>query len=169
MGYTTKFKGKFALDRPLSKAQSAYLHKFRDTRRMRRDAVVAATIADPIREAVGLPIGVDGGYFVGGAGFMGQDEDASCVRSNGDTNTPPINQPSLWCQWIPTYDRRAIRWDGGEKFYRYVDWLKYLVRHFIKPWGYVLSGHVRWRGEDSDDTGEIVVINNKVTATRSRR
>ena len=63
MGYTTKFKGKFALDRPLSKAQSAYLHKFRDTRRMRRDAVVAATIADPIREAVGLPIGVDGGYF----------------------------------------------------------------------------------------------------------
>ena len=169
MGYTTNFKGKFTLDKPLRPEHTAYLHAFADTRRMKRDPHKASMMPDQRRAAVGLPIGVEGGYFVGGTGFMGQDEDASCVRSNGDTNTPPINQPSLWCQWIPTYDRRAIRWDGGEKFYRYVDWLKYLVRHFIKPWGYVLSGHVRWRGKDSNDTGEIVVINNKVTATRSRR
>ena len=169
MGYTTDFRGKFTLDHKLSEAQAAYLAKFSETRRMRRNADIAATIADPIREAVALPVGLEGGYFVAGAGFCGQDEDASCRYENGDTNTPPAEQPGLWCQWVPTGDRRAIKWNGGEKFYSYVEWLKYLVRHFIRPWGYAMSGIVTWRGEDHSDIGAIVVINNRVTATRSQR
>jgi hypothetical protein len=32
---------------------------------MKRDAEKASKLADPVREAVGLPIGTEGEYFVG--------------------------------------------------------------------------------------------------------
>ena len=52
----------------------------------------------------------------------------------------------------------------------YVEWLAYLIKRFLEPWGYVLNGGVGWRGGDWDDVGVIVVIENKVRAViRSRR
>lgn len=44
----------------------------------------------------------------------------------------------------------------------YVEWLEYLIQHFIAPWGYKLNGAVVWHGEDSDDIGRIVVTDNVV-------
>lgn len=63
--------------------------------------------------------------------------------------------PSLYCQWLPTNDSRGIRWDGGESFYG-----------FLEPWGYELSGQVKWRGEDFDDIGVIIVWSNHVEVKR---
>lgn len=165
MGYTTEFDGQFKLDRPLTDAHREYLVAFADTRRMKRNAEIAAMLPDPKREAVGLPIGPDGAYFVGGSGFVGQNRDQSIQ----DYNYSPTGQPGLWAQWTPTADGSAIEWDGGEKFYNYVEWLAYLVAHFLQPWGYSLNGEVSWEGEEQGDVGKIVVVDNTITVRRPKK
>jgi hypothetical protein len=152
MGYTTEFKGTFTLNRPLRPEHAAYLSLFSETRRMRRDAGEAAALPDPVREAAGLPIGDQGGYFVGGSGFMGQGDDGSVT----DHNREPRGQPGLWCQWVPTEDGKGIEWNGAEKFYYYEEWLKYLCEHFLEPWGYEVRGEVTYQGEDKSDKGKLV-------------
>jgi len=171
MGYTTDFDGEFTLDKPLKAEHAAYLHAFSDTRRMKRDAKIAETLPDPVRKAAGLPIGDEGAYFVGGAGFAGQDNDRSVLDHNG----PAKSQPSLWCQWVPNADPEevttgptAIEWNGGEKFYHYVKWIEYLIANFLAPWGYVLNGTVEWSGEEAGDIGKIVIKDNKVKALEGR-
>lgn len=160
MGYQTDFSGSFELDAPLTAAQVAYLKAFATTRRMKRNATIAETFPDPVREAVGLPIGNEGGYYVGDTENYGQRTDASVLGSND----PPAGQPGLWCQWVPSDDGTEIAWDEGEKFYDYTEWLKYIVEHFLKPWGRSVSGKVEWRGEDSDNRGTIYAKDNQIEA-----
>lgn len=163
MGYSTDFSGSVKIEPPLTPEQVAYINKFGNTRRMKRNPEIAAKMPDPVREAVGLPIGEDGGYFTGGLGSYGQDDDESVIYGNGR----PAGQPGLWCQWEVT--ETELRWNGGEKFYSYVDWLKYLIQHFFKPWGRVLNGEIEWYGEDCTDTGIIEVKNNEVASYAMKR
>jgi uncharacterized protein (TIGR02996 family) len=142
----------------LQAEHAEYLKQFAYTRRMKRNAKQARLLPDPVREVVGLPLGTEGAYFVGGLGFRGQEDDASVI----DHNKPPRGQPGLWCQWIPNEDGTAIVWDGVEKFYDYVRWLEYLIEHFLTPWGYLLNGRVDWQGEDRGDVGTILVRDNRV-------
>lgn len=143
MGYTTTFEGQFKLNTPLTPAQCEYLRKFATTRRVGRD--VTKLPPDPVREAVGLPVGVEGEFFVGGDGAYGQDNDESVL----DYNTAPAEQPGLWCQWTPSKDGTAIVWDEGEKFYCYVEWLEYLIVNMLIPWGHVINGNVTYQGESA--------------------
>lgn len=76
-------------------------------------------------------------------------------------------QPGLWCQWEVKRDWKmpsntCLFWDGGEKFYNYVEWLNYLIKHFFSKWGIVFNGSIEWQGEDSSDKGIIVVEDNVV-------
>jgi hypothetical protein len=73
-------------------------------------------------------------------------------------------RPCVYCQWIPTDDGEGIEWDGGEKFYSWLEWLQHIVEHHLKPWGYILSGEVRWRGADFEDAGVIYVKDNMIEA-----
>ena len=73
-------------------------------------------------------------------------------------------RPCVYCQWRPSEDGTEIELDLGEKFYGWLEWLEYLVEHRLKPWGYVLSGQVRWRGENGDDAGVIYVKDNQIEA-----
>ena len=161
MGYTTEFTGAFALSHPLTVAQYNYLKKFAQTRRVTRDAQKSASLDDELRVEVGLPIGQDGEYYVGAGGFMGQYQDSSVV----DWDSPPGEQPGLWCQWEPSICGKYIQWDGGEKFYHYVEWIEYIIKHFLEPWGVSLNGSVGWQGEDRKDVGIIKIENNKVTVS----
>lgn len=151
MGYSTNFFGRFDLDKPLEHKHLKYLEQFAATRRMYRNSDIAEGYEDPIRHAVGLPIGEEGEYYVGAERY-------SCDRDKSvmDLNKPPSNQPGLWCQWTPSKDGLHIEWDGGEKFYHYVEWLDYLIEHFLKPWGYSLSGKVNYQGEDPKDKGTLL-------------
>lgn len=185
MGYTTDFTGSFKLSRPTTETEFNYINKFSETRRMKRDVnklmeMYKGEFGNPTRPD--NPYGNDGEFFVGATGHAGQDRDDSIV----DYNTPPgqlgfgsgiefnqrwienhdriykgLSQPSLWCQWTLT-DNETLEWDGGEKFYNYVEWLKYLINNFFEEWGIKLNGEVLWFGEDSNDRGKIVVENNKV-------
>lgn len=161
MGYQTSFEGKFAISPPLKTEHRQYLTAFAETRRMRRDVELALVKPDPLREAVGLPIGEEAGFFVGGTGFYGQDFDKSVVNYN----TPPTGQPGLWCQWRASDDGAWLCADGG-KFYNYVEWLKYLIERFLTPWGYEVSGIVKWRGEHQKDLGTISVSVVGIQVTR---
>jgi hypothetical protein len=107
------------------------------------------------------PLGEDGCYFIGD----GDDRNGFGGIGIVDHNDPPTGQPGLWCQWTPTSNRQAIEWDGGEKFYKYVQWLQYIITHFLERWGYTLNGKVYWQGESSDDQGTIVVVNNQISTT----
>lgn len=159
MGYTTDFVGGFKFSKPLSPAQVTFLKKFADTRRVKRDAGVATRLGDAARIDAGIMgVGADGGYFTGGLGFGGQDHDESVLNGN----EPPEGQPGLWCHWEPSDDGAYLRWDGGEKFYYYAEWLRYIVEHFLTPWGVTVTGVVRWKGEDRGDRGSIVVTANAI-------
>lgn len=159
MGYSTDFEGSFQLDRQLSPAHASYLRAFAETRRMHRSS---GTAGDPLRDAVGLPPKPE--YFVSGDGFCGQDSDESVLNYN----SPPPGQPGLWCQWVPSENLDAIEWDGHEKFYHYVEWLTYLIKHFLEPWGYRLNGDVEWEGEGRGDIGRIIVTDNVVSVLEGR-
>jgi hypothetical protein len=159
MGYTTEFQGSFDLTPVLNADQVEYLKQFALTRRMKRNPEIASNRQDPKREAVSLPIGKDGEYFVGGLGYGGQNHDDSIV----EYNKPPSTQPGLWCKWIPSDAGDFIVWDEGEKFYKYIEWLQYIIDNFLKPWGIEANGTVKWRGERFEDIGTILVKNNIVT------
>ncbi len=187
MGYTTSFSGEFLLDRPLAPEHAAYLRQFARTRRMKRDPKKAAKLPDPLREAVGLPIGHEGAYYVGADRYENGFGDDSVVDGNRPPGMPshqrgtPFEailveeqeardrgaQPGLWCQWIPSDDGSSIVWDEGEKFYEYGDWLVYLIKNFLQPWGYIVNGRVDWQGESSDDVGAIFVRDNEVRAVQA--
>jgi hypothetical protein len=158
MGYTTDFSGQFDITPPLKPEHRAYLEAFSYGRRMQRDAAQVSALPDPVRVAACLPVGRDGGFYVGSAENFGQGHTPDVV----DYNRAPFGQPGLWCQWVPTEDGAALEWDGGEKFYEYEEWLRYLIATFFVPWGYVLNGTVEWAGEDSDDWGRMVVTGNKL-------
>lgn len=149
MGYSTFYEGQIEITPPLNKDEMDYLSKFRQTRRMHREK---------------------GPYFVDGSGFMGQGHDDDVF----DFNSPDPSQPGLWCKWEITEDGRFIEWDGGEKFYDDIQWMRYLIDHFLKPdalakealpflqCNHVMNGTIYSQGEEIDDTWAIHVENNMV-------
>ena len=139
MGYTTDFNGQFLLNKPLSHDLKDYLDAFNESRRVSRR----------LSEA----FGIEGEFYVG------DDRDDDII----DYNRPPKTQPGLWCQWRPNDDGTAIEWDGGEKFYNYVEWLEYIIKNFLAPKDYVLNGAVNWQGESLDDMGIINVKDNVIS------
>ena len=146
MGYTTDFGGRFTLTPALTPAQGNYLEEFSNVGHMKQDVKKLEKEEDDLREAVGLPIGREGEFsLIDTVGIL-------------DSNKPPACQPGLWCQWIPTYDGEFLEWDGGEKFYSYCEWLRYLMDNIFKVWGVTVSGEVEYNGESYDDEGVIRVI-----------
>ena len=160
MGYTTDFEGKFNISPAMKDEHAEFINKFSETRRMARNALAAGKLPDPLREVTGLPVGIQGGYYVGDPSFAGQSKTPDIL----DYNQPPEGQPGLWCQWVVTEYGEQLEWNGAEKFYYYTEWLEYLIKHFFAPWGYTLNGEVTWQGEDRSDMGKLTVKDNKVKA-----
>ena len=157
MGYTTYFDGAFQFDKPVTEELKNYIEKFCNTRRMIRDNDKIKERFPNWRElCFNGELGENGAYFIGGDGIHGQGIDDSIIDYNNAGS-----QPGLWCQWVITDDNELV-WDEGEKFYYYVEWLDYLIKHFFIPSGYVLNGTVFYEGEDSDDFGKIIVTDNVV-------
>lgn len=96
-----------------------------------------------------------------------QLEEFADQRHGGNTQPYP-DVPGFWCQWVPTEDGWGLVWDGGEKFYNYVEWLEHLINKFFIPWGVKLNGEVEWEGEESGDLGQIVIRDNEVEVREGR-
>lgn len=76
--------------------------------------------------------------------------------------------PNSYCQWKLLDDGHSLGWDGGEKFYLYIDWLKFLINRVFAPQGYILNGEVSWQGEESTDMGVLRIVNNKLSIGQAR-
>jgi hypothetical protein len=76
--------------------------------------------------------------------------------------------PGIWCDWIPNKNGRLIEWNGGEKFYDYVEWLEYLIAEFFIPKGYILNGEVHYQGEEEGYLGFIDIKDNKVSVRKGK-
>jgi len=76
--------------------------------------------------------------------------------------------PGYYCQWVPNETGTVIEWDGNEKFYDYEDWIVYLIKNFLAPWGYKLNGTVLWSGESRGDSGVITITDNRVHVRDSK-
>ena len=103
-------------------------------------------------------------WFEGSAQFNKPvtDELMSRVNDFADKRHEGQEYPGYWCQWIIN-EEGELEWDGGEKFYCYDEWLRYLIKNFFEPEGYVLNGIISFQGEDSEDFGELQIVDNKVT------
>jgi hypothetical protein len=197
MGYSTDFEGSLSLTPPATKEQTNYINLLSSTRRMKRDVntlfdIYKGKCGNPFAENDEEIYGNDGEYFARNDGSSGQSQDKSIL----DFNTPPGQlthedyrimgpnayftenvrrtrdgecQPGLWCQWIINENGTELMWDGGEKFYEYIPWLKYYISHFFEKWGIKLNGEIRYQGEDHDDNGVIVVEDNFIGKRPKKR
>jgi hypothetical protein len=159
--YFIQFAGSVSLDRPLQPAQAAYLQRFLLTRRVAWRVEQVEKLADPLREAVGLPLGPEGAYFVD----LSFDElpVATWRPLVLNQNQPPQGQPFLWCFWKLEEDGLRLRYaDQRYELYYCYAWLEYLIEHFFSPWGYTLNGEITWQGDDAEDRGTITVKNKQL-------
>lgn len=163
MGYTTNFSGYLTIDPPLNAETVEYINSFCNTRRMKRDVSKLASldILGNMGKFGTNEYGTDGEFYVNDDNNCGQTQDASVV----EYNSPPSTQPGLWCQWEISEDGDTLMWSGGEKFYYYVEWLRYVINNFIAPMGSICDGDIMWQGEELDDVGMIRVVNNDVKST----
>lgn len=159
MGYSTDFIGSFNLSKEPTQEQIDFLARFAATRRMKRNTDTLKALYHG-EHGLNGDYGQYGEYFAKDDGDFGQTKDASIL----DYNMQPPSQPSLWCHWILSEDNK-LEWDGGEKFYNYVEWLKYFITHFFAKWDIKLNGEIKWQGEDMEDRGKITVVDNIVTIT----
>ena len=166
MAYSTRFDGAIRVDPPLQAVHREYLAAFAATRRVRRDPAMTAARPDPRREAAGLAVGVEGGYFVGAGGMLGQEGGGQMFDPGGapaeslgvlDFNAPPEGQPHAWCCWSPLPDGSGLHVVDEGAHYAPLAWLDFLSARFLGPWGYRLGGEVRYRGADPADAGRILV------------
>jgi len=108
MGYTTDFLGHIDIDPPLNDQEAAYLSAFHHSRRWDRPG---------------------GPYDVPPNPFAEQRSDADIDAYN----RPTPGQPQLYCQWQVCWEGCCLSFDGNEKFYEPVQWLRYLIDHFLAP------------------------------------
>ena len=167
MGYTTEFEGQIDIEPPLNRAEVEYINKFADTRHMQR---------------------ANGPYYVDARRGWGDESDVT------DPNTPPEDQPGLWCNWEASGDGTAIFWNGMEKFYDSAEWMQYLIDHFLKEgaevqkellrreraklegpsvfeaftFNHILNGVIEAQGEDPEDKWRLWVKNNEVIVQKAR-
>lgn len=90
---------------------------------------------------------------------MGEAKKLLEIHDDPDLAAP--GNPASYLQWVPSDDLSSIVWDGGEKFYYYVEWMRWLCNHLtmleIKA-----NGSLVWSGEEAGDTGTITVTDNQV-------
>lgn len=159
MGYTTDFYGTLTFNKVVTPELQEYINRFSSTRRMPRDNEKIKEIYPNWEELCFFgKLGNKGEYFVPISNNFGQERDDSIIDYNGFQESV---HPGLWCQWIIN-DDGELEWDGNEKFYNYEEWLQYLIDNFFEPLGYVLNGDISWQGEESDDFGNIHVVDNVI-------
>jgi hypothetical protein len=150
--------GKIQLSRALTLPEYQYLMAFGKSRRMTYNVESQASVKDPIRERVGLPIGTDGEYIVHGQeppyGRRGKGE--------GDSNRPPADQPGLWCEWRPSVDGDGLVYESSERDYDYQAgaWLTYIAEKILAPWGITAEGRAWYR--DEEGAGVVLARGGKV-------
>ena len=75
---------------------------------------------------------------------------------------------NAYFQWVPANTLEHIVWDGNEKFYHYVEQLRWLC-DWLHDRGISANGTLYWQGEETGDTGTLVVAENVVTENKNAK
>lgn len=152
MGYDTEFSGSLTITPALTDEQIKYINLFHETRRMKRDNDILKAIYQGKYGLLGTDnYGPQGSYFALNDGNMWQNyNDKSIIDFNAS-----VDGLSLWCPWYIN-DEWELECEPG-RAYEFQEWLTFMIAHFFTPWGRYLNGKVRWRWEEFDDMGSIVV------------
>lgn len=158
MGYSTDFTGEIKIEPPLNEAERDYLQMFAATRHMHRSKG---------------PFYVDGKY-----GYGTKEDVVNC-------NTPPPDQPDLWCQFEPNVEGTALIWNGAEKTTCAVEWIQYIITRFLEKdavaagqgipefehfqFNHVLNGEMEAQGEIASDFWKLIVKDNIVSKKKGVR
>jgi len=108
MGHSTDFLGHIDIEPPLNDAEIDYLTAFFASRRCRREGGPYDVPGNPRAENL--------------AGAWG-DRSNECAEG----------QPNLWCDWTVCWEGCCLTWNGTEKSYSMIPWLRYLIAHFLGP------------------------------------
>ena len=133
-----EFTGSIKINKRLDDDTYNLLVGLSKTRRMKRANLAAE-------------FGCDGEFYVG-------SDDSTVV----DYSTKPSTQPSLWLQWRIQDDHQTIKWDEGEKFYCYEEWMVYIIEKILKPRGYICTGKILTLWDLTGPTKILLVTNNQV-------
>ena len=177
MGYNTEFIGALTLDKPIDDDLKAYINNFGNTRHCVRDM---SDLKDKFRQrghAVSEflpPFMSHKTSFIGVEKFFAATSVCADSTVFGDKNPDKIqiddmntyndivgDCPSLWCDIRIDEESGTLIFLSG-KFYEYVNWLDWLIKNVIAPSGYKLNGRIVWRGESTEDIGQIIVTNNHI-------
>lgn len=111
----------------------------------------------------------EGPYFI-----RGVDRYTLAPRSK-----PAEGKPGLYCGFAPDEDGRVLESNEDGKTYGAIEWVQYLIDHFLKPgaiastsgdpqfadfqFNHVLHGELKAQGDDPDDMWLLKVVENRVT------
>jgi hypothetical protein len=171
MGYTIDYTGRFNLNKPLTEEHAQFLKDFSKTRHYHRawkpEEENGIWFVDP--ECKLEPDFFDEEYkkVLYAIPYNNEKRKAYELEKWGCISINEVNpgMPSFYCQWVPTEDMTGIEWDGGEKFYQAKEWIKFLIKNYLKPWGYILNGKVYFQNgyhEYDTDCGAITAENNEI-------
>lgn len=82
------------------------------------------------------------------------------IADSGDSQT--FTGINAYFQWVPADTFEHIVWDGNEKLYKYEEQLRWLC-DWLSTRGINADGTLYWQGEDTGDSGALVVATNAVT------
>lgn len=162
--------GVLTLSRPLTDDEYYYLAALALNKRMKRKRPLVQmmidkqALEDPFRNEVGLPLGMDGCFFVGNRGEAFDEFDTSVINKEA----PPRGCPGSWVSWVPSVENRSKLVLSGKKEQHAGRWAKFLVEKlFSKHWGITASGVVTYSQVDGKGliNTQLTIINGKTVIT----
>ena len=157
MGYDTYFNGEFELDKLLSDDQREFLDMWLNGDHVARDPALLkkADCSKRNLECLNLldRLGMELGEEC--VNYVGQFNDGTTLSHD------VAALPGRHCVWEISRRGATISSERGTNE-DYVAWLRYIIEHFLIPWGYVLNGECYWDGDQNDDKGEIEIENNVI-------
>lgn len=90
------------------------------------------------------------------------------LEINESDKSETVTGISAYFQWVPSTDLEHIVWDGNEKFYKYLEQLRWLC-DWLDHRSISANGHLLWQGEEIGDVGTITVTDNDVSVQRNVR
>lgn len=174
MGYHTEIKGGYVVTGNITPSLVSFVNEYNKARHYKVNMDAILLYFPSIVEQHGLngSAGKNGEFLTLDVYHYG--------KGFADYNTyNPSCPDSFWCQWalfddydasdpistcyeINEKDALWLKWDGGEKFYEYEEWLRFLILNVFEPNGVLLNGAVITYGEGYADSEYIVVKNNEI-------
>lgn len=152
MGYNTDFDGEIKINPALPKDIANYIRDFSRVKHIKRDPEVVPSLND----GKGLSYCFNGNPGPDGCYYIGKDESLG-------TGEEELDGLSLWCDFTVSQDGSEIMWNQSSRTIKALEWISFLINHFIAPFGHVCNGTIECCGDNFDDKWEICVENNEVT------